>query len=284
MCFYEVNIYISFYYCSIGKGEGNRKVPKSKNKLKILCGIEFLSNLELWNIFLQSFFIIIICIPFISGDIRYIVMLLLIITFILQLVIFCFRWKKFNYIAIFKIYLVLLFLILLVGLGLIMILSLMQQVNIFIEIVAICWMIIFFIIGFLNFKITVKFLFYWRMKKVFPYEGENPTQIEISLKKLSPYISLEKQKAYLMISYGINLIVYGFYTYFCFLVFKSWIFTEVPVLKKIQAYIFNWNFINSSNAIGLFSIFLALLSICVPAQQKIVREAEKEMLAKYNNI
>ncbi|QFG00407.1 hypothetical protein PB01_17240 [Psychrobacillus glaciei] len=257
-------------------------MSKSKKQIKMLCGIEFLSNLELWNVLLQAFFVIIVCIPFITVDIRYIVMLLLVITFILQLAVFCFRCKKFNYIATFKIYLALLFLILVVF-GLIIILSLMQQVNIFIEIVTACWMIIFFIIGFLVIKITVKFLFYWRMKKVFPFEGKNPAQIEISLKKLSPYISLEKQKAYLMISYGINLIVYVFYIYFCFLVFKLSIFTEVPVLKKVQAYIVNWSFINSSNAIGLFSIFIALVTICVPAQQKIVREAEKEMLEKYNN-
>lgn len=258
-------------------------MSKSKNKIKMLCGIEFLSNLELWNVFLQALFVIIVCIPFITIDIRYIVILLLVVTFILQLSIFGFRCKKFNYNAIFKIYLALLFLILVVF-GFLMILSLMHQVNIFfIEIVLVCWIIIFFIIGFLVIKISAKFLFYWRMKKVFPYEGENSAQIEISLKKLSPYISLEKQKVYLMLSYGINLIVYGFYMYFCFLVFKLSIFNEVPVLKKVQAYIVNWSFINSSNAIGLFSILLAIVTICVPAQQKIVREAEKEMLEKYNN-
>ena len=251
-------------------------MPKSKKKIKMLCGVDYLSNIELWNIFIQAFFVVIICIPLISEEIRKIVTLLLLITFLLQLVVFCFRKKRFNYIIGFKKYLtlVLVFLIL----GLIITLSRLQQVNIIIEIIAVFWIVMFFIIGFFNLKITAKFLFYWRLKKVFPFEGENPTRKEVSLKKLSPYISLEKQKAYLIISYVMSFIVYGFYIYLCFLTFKISIFTEIPVLEQVQTYIVKWSFIDSSNAIGLFSIFLALLTICVPAQQKIIREAEKEML------
>lgn len=159
-----------------------------------------------------------------------------------------------------------------------------QLLNVYIEVTAICWIIIFFIMGLLNSKITAKYLFYWCLKSIFPFEGEEIIQTEFSLKKLSPYISLEKQKAYLIISYGTNFIIYGIYTYLCLLTFKFAKFTDMPVFEIVQSYLINWSFINLSNAIELFPIFLvflALLTICIPAQQGIVREANQEVLERF---
>ncbi|MGE7811222.1 hypothetical protein [Lysinibacillus capsici] len=207
--------------------------------------------------------------------------MLLLFLCLAQLVGFAIRRIKFNYTKKFKLYLILVFVFLSLFTGLVTSLNYLHELNIFIEIAAVSWVIIFCIIGFFNFNITIKFLFYWRLKKIFPFEGEDSTQREITLKKLSPFISLEKQKVYLIIRYGMNFIVYGFYMYLCVFIFKISNFTA-PVLEKIQSHINLWSFINASNAVGLFSILLAILTICVPAQQKIVREAEREMMKRYN--
>lgn len=254
---------------------------KLDKKIKRLSGVDFLSSIELWTIFLQTILLFLICVTLFPEDFRSYIMLLLLLLSLVQLVGFSVRRKKFNYTKNFKSYLILvfshLFLFLLGGTYLYK----TQLLTIFIEIIAVGWVILFFTIGLINFKMSARYLFYWRLKKNFPSEGDEKHQIEVSLKKLSPYISLEKQKAYLIINYGMNFIVYGFYIYLCLLIFKFTEFNATPVLEKVQTYLINWSFINGSNTIGLFSIFLALLTICVPVQQRIVGEAEKEMLERF---
>lgn len=256
---------------------------KFNEKIKSLSGIEFLSNIELLSIFLKALFVFIICVPFSSEIVRSIMMLLVFFMAFVQLIVFSYRSPNIEYPKKFKVYLIVVLLFLISFFSLAFYLSKGQLLNIYIEIAAICWVFFFFIIGLINFRMAAKYLFYWRLKRIFPFEGEKKNQTEFSLKKLSPHISLEKQKAYLIISFGTNIIIYGFYTYFCLLAFKLAKFTDIPVLEKVQSYLINWSFINSSNAIGLFSIVLALLTICVPAQQRIVREANQEVMERFKN-
>lgn len=251
-------------------------------KIKRLSGIDFLSKVELRSIFLQTIIFILLFMPFIqesfNSDIMFMVFLFL---SLVQIVVFPIRRTKYNYIQNYKIYLVLVLSHLLLFSGVVSFLYRTKSFTLFTEIIAAGWLILFFSIGLINFKISAKYLFYWRLKKTFPYEGDEIDEVEVSLKKLSPYISLEKQKAYVIIKSGMTIIIYGFYIYLCLFIFRMADFNSIPVLEKIQTHFNNWNFINISNTIGLFSIFLALLTICVPVQQRIIREAEKEMLEKY---
>lgn len=256
---------------------------KLENKIKRLSGLYFLSNLELIIIFLQTLLLLLICVPIFQEGFRSnMIMLFIFLDFVL-LVVFSIRRRKFNYTIKFKIYLALDFIHIILLIGIMICFYKMQEIANVIEFTVIAWIILFFIIGLINFKMTIKFLFYWRLKRVFPAEADEKYEIEVTLKKMSPYISLEKQKGYLMIRYGMKGIIYGFYIYLCLLIFKNAEFNAIPLLEKIQSYLVNWNFINVSNAIGLYSIFLALLTICIPAQQKIVRDAEKEMVERFKN-
>lgn len=277
---FKNNLYMECYY-SIFQGDGNRKVLKLENKIKRLSGLNFLSSIELWILFLQTILLLLICVPIFQERFGSSIMMLFLFLSLVLLVEFSIRRVKFNYTTKFKLYLILVFSHLILFIGLVIYFYKIQIMTIFIEFTAISWLILFFIIGLINFKMTAKFLFYWHLKRVFPSEGDEKYEIEVSLKKLSPYISLEKQKGYLMISYGMNVIIYGFYIYLCLLIFKIAEFNTTPVLEKIQSYLVNWTFINASNTIGLFSIFIALLTICVPVRQRIVRDAEKEMVERF---
>ena len=268
-------------YYSIFQGDGNRKVLKLENKIKRLSGLNFLSSIELWILFLQTILLLLICVPIFQERFGSSIMMLFLFLSLVLLVEFSIRRVKFNYTTKFKLYLILVFSHLILFIGLVIYFYKKKIMTIFIEFTAISWLILFFIIGLINFKMTAKFLFYWHLKRVFPSEGDEKYEIEVSLEKLSPYISLEKQKGYLMISYGMNVIIYGFYIYLCLLIFKIAEFNTTPVLEKIQSYLVNWTFINASNTIGLFSIFIALLTICVPVRQRIVRDAEKEMVERF---
>lgn len=256
---------------------------KLENKIKRLSGLYFLSNIEVGIIFLKTIILLLICVPIFHEGLRSNMMISFLILGFVLLVVFSVRRTKFNYTTKFKVYLILECIHLILFIGIVFYFYKIQEMTNLIEFTAIGWIILFFIIGLINFKMTTKFLFYWRLKRVFPSEGDDKYEIEVSLKKLSPYISLEKQKGYLIISYGMNGIIYGFYMYLCLLIFKNADFNTSPLLEKIQSYLVNWAFINISNTIGLFSIFLALLTICIPVQQKIVREAEKERIKSFKN-
>lgn len=273
-------VVLNCYYI-VFKGDEIIKVLELEKKIKRLSGVDYLSNIELWTIFFQTILLFLICVPLFQEDFRAIMMLLLLFLGLVQIIGFSIRRKKFNYTLNFKVYLLLVLFHLFLFLGVVIYLYKTQSLTIFIEIIAVGWVIIFFTIGIINFKMSAKYFFYWHLKKIFPSEGDEKYQKEVSLKKLSPYISLEKQKAYLIINYGMNLIIYGFYIYLCLLIYKIAEFNSIPVLEKVQTHLIKWSFINASNTIGLFSIFLAIITICVPVLQRIVREAEKEMMERF---
>lgn|GEM_PF-4122634 len=254
-----------------------------ENKIKRLSGLGFLSNIEVGILCLKTIIVLLICVPIFHEGLRSNMMISFLILGFVLLVVFSVRRTKFNYNTKFKVYLILELIHLILFIGIVVYFYKIQEMTNFIEFTAIGWIILFFIIGLINFKMTTKFLFYWRLKRVFPSEGDEKYEIEVSLKKLAPYISLEKQKGYLIINYGMNGIIYGFYMYLCLLIFKNADFNTSPLLEKIQSYLVSWTFINVSNTIGLFSIFLALLTICIPVQHKIVQEAEKEMIERFKN-
>jgi hypothetical protein len=116
---------------------------------------------------------------------------------------------------------------------------------------------------------------------VFPDERVKEPITRASLKKLSKYIDIEKQRIYLIVQYGEKLILYGFSAYFILWVVKTYDFQDVPLLYQIQDYVRGWQAIDFSILLSLFSILLALLTICWPIQSRIIEEAEKRLAEKF---
>lgn len=69
------------------------------------------------------------------------------------------------------------------------------------NIFSIIFLLLFCIIGFLNLSMSIKYSFYWRLKKAFPSHGEPEHAVDIKLKNLAPFLSIDKQGAYLLIHY-----------------------------------------------------------------------------------
>lgn len=255
---------------------------KLKRKILKLSDVAFLTNIEIGLLFLKTLLIVLLVSTslFLEG-IRSVTILLVTIIIFIQLFIFYSRHKKIFYSGKYKSYIIVSFLQIFLFISFIFSLYRMQSLNLYIEIIGICWLICLFIMSYINFSFPLKMLFYWRLKSVFPFEGKEKQSLEFSLKKLSPYISIEKQKAYFIISYGTRTIFYGFYFYLCLVILKNANFTAIPQFADMQFYLINMSFINTSNTIGLLSIFIALLTLAVPAQQKIVREAEENLMKRF---
>lgn len=246
-----------------------------------LAKVNYLSSYELYLIFLQTILLIFISIPYTIGDIKIYFLLAFMLASIVQIIIFSIRRINSNYnkkyCILMVLYIVQIFLIIIV----IFFLQMINNHIIFQNILAIISVLIFYIIGFLSLSISIKYIFYLRLKKMFPTHGDKENSAEVKLINLAPFLSVDKQITYLILHYGINLTIYGYYVFFCLLAFKLADFSKWELFNQIHMFIQRCTFINFSNAIGLFSIFLALLTICIPAQQKILYEAEQKYFAKF---
>ncbi|WP_066391043.1 hypothetical protein [Neobacillus mesonae] len=249
-------------------------------KVMNLANVAYLSIIELKLVFLQTILLIIISIPYTVEDIKAYFLLVYMATSIIQVVIFSIRrtFSKYNikYLILLTLYFIQYSLVIIVALFLTELINLVIIHNILV----IIFVISFFFIGFLNLSMSIKFCFFWRLKRIFPTHGEKEHTTEVKLKNLSPFLSVEKQIAYLLIHYGINLTIYGYYVFICLLAFKLTDFSKWIFLNELHSMIKQFTFINLSNAIGLFSIFLALLTICIPAHQRIITEAERKYFLK----
>lgn len=248
-----------------------------------LTRLDFLSKTELVLIFLQAAALILISVPIISGEIRVYALLIILSISLIKITIFFFRCTFSNYNMKYKILLVLYVVQIFLFIYLIVVLARIET-SIFLQnILTVSVLILLSIIGFLNLTIVIKYGFYWHLKRIFPTHGDQDHFVSIKLKNLAPLMSLEKQGTYLVLHYGIHITIYGFYLYVCLLAFKSLDFASWPLFEQVHAYIKNWAFINSSNLIGLFSIFLAILTICIPIQRKILSEAEMKYISKLSS-
>ncbi|AWE08887.1 hypothetical protein DCE79_16720 [Lysinibacillus sp. 2017] len=246
-----------------------------------LAKVNYLSSYELYLVFLQTILLIFISVPYTIGDIKIYFLLAFMLVSIVQIIFFSIRRGTSNYKT--K-YCVLMVLYIAQFFLMIIVISFLQMINdhiIFQNMLAIISVIFFCIIGFLSLSMSIKYIFYLRLKKMFPTHGDKENSAEVKLINLAPFLSVDKQIAYLLLHYGINLTIYGYYTFLCLLAFKLADFSKWELFNQIQMFIQRCTFINFSNAIGLFSIFLALLTICIPAQQKIRYEAEQRYFAKF---
>lgn len=248
-----------------------------------LTNLEFLSKTELILIFLQATALLLISFPLLSEEIRVYALTSYLSISLVKILIYCSRRTSSNYNMKYLILLVLYIVQILVFICITVLLVKFKTSTTLQSILVISSLSLFSIIGFLNLTIVLKYIFYRHLKRVFPIHGEQEHFVPIKLKNLAPFMSIEKQGTYLVLQYGIHITIYGFYLYICLLAFKSVDFSTWLLFDQVHTYTKSWSFINSSNLIGLFSIFLAILTICLPIQRKIISEAEIKYMSKFND-
>lgn len=248
-----------------------------------LTKLEFLSKTELVLIFLQAAALLLVSFPFLSEEIRVYALISFLSISLFKVVIYFYRRASSNYNINYLVLMVLYVIQILLFICITVLLTRFETSTILQNIITISTLGLFGIIGFLNLTIVIKYGFYWHLKRIFPTHGDQEHFVNIKLKNLAPFMSLEKQGTYLVLHYGINITIYCFYLYVCLLAFKSLDFSSWPLFYQVHTYTQNWSIINFSNMIGLFSIFLAILTICIPIQRKILSEAETKYTSKFNS-
>lgn len=269
-------------YCVSKEKELCTNLKKIHFKVLELIKFDFLSRTEFILIFLQAATLIFISLPFFSEEARVYALISFSSLSLIKIIIYCFRRTSSNYsmkyLYMLCMYMIQLVLIIFIGLLLIR----FEIPSILTNILSIAFLVILSIIGFFNLTIVIKYIFYRKLKYVFPTHADSENFTNLKLKNLAPFMSIEKQGAYLILHYGINITIYGFYLYICLLAFKSVDFSTWPLFNHVHRYVQNWSFINLSNLIGLSSIFLAILTICIPIQRKILSEAEGKYTSAFN--
>lgn len=258
------------------------KVRSIKMKFDQYIEFEYLSIKERYGISLIALLAIILYTPLFPLEVQSISLSLFVLVSIFQLIAFIFRLmqkRRYNKMYNWYLFTVLLFIILFISTVLINIYF--GNSNILLMLLAIASILLLSVLSFQSVKTVISYLFHWHLKKVFPDERIKQPITRASLKKLSKYIDIEKQRIYLIVQYGENLILYGFLTYFTLWVVKVYDFPDVPLLHQLQGYLRDWTAINFSILLSLFSILLALLTICLPVQTRIIEEAEKRLAEKY---
>lgn len=145
-----------------------------------------------------------------------------------------------------------------------------------------------FLYGFIGSFIVINLLnivYIFCLKMMFPYEksGDEKQGINISRKKLSKYIDLEKQKVYF------NIVLINGAIYFFFVIFFIILFIRhIPNGSGIVPIVFsNWlakqEWASFSNSIGVISLLITFYSITIPAQNRIINEARERYKERYKD-
>ena len=145
-----------------------------------------------------------------------------------------------------------------------------------------------FLYGFIGSFIIINLLnivYIFCLKRMFPYEkrDDKKQKINVSRKKLSEYIDLEKQKVYFNIVL-INAAIYFFFVIF----FIILLIRHIPIGSGTIPLVFsNWlekqEWANFSNSIGVISLLITFYSITIPAQNRIINEARERYKERYKD-
>jgi hypothetical protein len=130
---------------------------------------------------------------------------------------------------------------------------------------------------------SVDVFFIFCLKRIFPYEGElqKNQANEIGLKKLSKFIDLDMQKLYLSLSL-INIILYLLLVIFLMLlVIKHVNGGEFGMIEVLSIWVQKQDYITLFNALSLLSLLIAIYTITIPAQGRIIKDAKRKFLDKY---
>ncbi len=121
------------------------------------------------------------------------------------------------------------------------------------------------------------------VKKMFPYEGDiEKRQVDLlSLKKLSKYIDLDKQKLYYSMSV-INFFIYLVFVFFGMLLLimhfnieQQSVFQEFTLWVKKQE-----EYITLFNGVAILSLMITIYTITFPVQNKIIKDAREIFIEK----
>ncbi|WP_301110031.1 hypothetical protein [Sporosarcina sp.] len=126
------------------------------------------------------------------------------------------------------------------------------------------------------FYFLINLIFIYGLKKMFPHELKVNVRQEngLSLKKLSRYIDLDRQKLYFSISL-INFIIYLVFIFFGMLLFIKYQNEDQLIkIRRFSTWVKNEDSITLFNGVSLFSLMIAVYTVTFSAQRKIIDEAE----------
>ena len=128
----------------------------------------------------------------------------------------------------------------------------------------------------------INIIFIFGLKSMFPEEGEiEKKDYIISFKKLSKYIDLDKQKLYFSLTL-INALIYMLFVIFIMLLFIKHInFVQIGIIEKFSIWVKKQDYFTLFNGISLFSLLIAIYTLTIPAQRKIIKEAKVKYIERY---
>ena len=126
-------------------------------------------------------------------------------------------------------------------------------------------------------------IYIYLLKKVFPQEGEmKKNQFDkISLKKLSSYIDLEKQKLYFSLGL-INTTIYLLFVFYVMLfLIKVINANQMGIIESFSYWVKDQEWLSMFNGISVLSLLIAIYTITFAAQNNILKEAKEKYRNKY---
>lgn len=129
---------------------------------------------------------------------------------------------------------------------------------------------------FLNFIFTIG------VKKMFPQEGDTKKRQvdEVSLKKLSKYIDLDKQKLYFSLNL-INLLIYLIFVFFGMLfLIKHFNVEHMSIIQTFSLWVKKQEYLTLFNGVALLSLMITIYTVTYPIQNKIIKEAKEKFIEK----
>lgn len=134
----------------------------------------------------------------------------------------------------------------------------------------------------LLFYYFLNFIFIIGVKKMFPQEGDTEKrQVDVvSLKKLSKYIDLDKQKLYFSLTL-INLLIYFIFVFFGMLfLIKHFNVEHMSIIQSFSLWVKKQEYVTLFNGVALLSLMITIYTVTYPIQNKIIKEAREKFIEK----
>lgn len=113
------------------------------------------------------------------------------------------------------------------------------------------------------------------LKKRFPFEKKEKEEIQISNRNLSRYINLEQQKIYFNLQIGNFLIYFIVVSFLTLLLMKQYLILLNASTDVFTSWLIRQENVSLFNMVSLISLTIAIYSVTIPTQSKIIKKAEE---------
>lgn len=122
----------------------------------------------------------------------------------------------------------------------------------------------------------INYIYIRALKKEFPFEKEEKNEVKISKRNLSKYVTLDQQMTYFNLQI-LNFFVYSLTASFvALLIFKHFVIPFAETADTFMQWILKQENISLFNTVSLVSLSIAVYSVTIPRQLKIMKSAEEE--------